>query len=160
MGTLPKPSEVRAFLADRSPDKRERLVDTLFARAEYADFWSLKYGDLFTNSPQFLYNGTAYYQTWLRDALSKNKPYDQFARELLTSSGGTYQALPTNFYTVQKKPEDMATFVSRAFWAEPQMCPLSRPSDEKWKRTFGFGSFLFPGEIQGGCPEQRALPLH
>jgi hypothetical protein len=49
----------------------------------------------------------------LRDALSK-KPYDQFARELLVQ-GGTYQALPTNFYTVQKKPEDMATFVSQAF---------------------------------------------
>src|SRR5262249_20708211 len=115
IGTLPKPSEVRAFLADGSSTKRERLVDALFTRPEYADYWSLKYGDLFTNSPQFLYNGTAYYQSWLRDSLSKNRSYDQFVRDLLTSSGGTYQALPTNFYTVQKKPEDMATFVSQTF---------------------------------------------
>jgi hypothetical protein len=154
MGTLPKPSEVRAFLADRSPSKRARLVDTLFARPEYADFWSLKYGDLFTNSPQFLYNGTAYYQTWLRDAISKNKPYDQFARELLTASGGTYQALPTNFYTVQKKPEDMATFVSQSFLGISLECARchDHPS-EKWKRDdfMGLAAFFSQVKFKGGA---------
>jgi uncharacterized protein DUF1549/uncharacterized protein DUF1553/Big-like domain-containing protein len=154
MGTLPKPAEVRAFLADRFPAKRERLVDSLFARPEYADFWSLKYGDLFTNSPQFLYNGTAYYQTWLREAVSKNKPYDQFARELLTSSGGTYQALPTNFYTVQKKPEDMATFVSQAFLGVSLECARchDHPS-EKWKRDdfMGLAAFFSQVKFKGGA---------
>jgi len=154
MGTLPKPAEVRAFLADRSPVKREQLVDRLFTRPEYADFWSLKYGDLFTNSPQFLYNGTAYYQSWLRDALSKNKPYDQFARDLLTSSGGTYQALPTNFYTVQKKPEDMATFVSQAFLGVSLECARchDHPS-EKWKRDdfMGLAAFFSQVKFKGGA---------
>ena len=154
MGTLPKPSEVRAFLADRSPAKRERLVDGLFTRPEYADFWSLKYGDLFTNSPQFLYNGTAYYQSWLRDAVAKNKPYDQFARELLSSSGGTYQALPTNFYTVQKKPEDMATFVSQAFLGVSLECARchDHPS-EKWKRDdfMGLAAFFSQVKFKGGA---------
>ena len=149
MGTLPRPAEVRAFLADRSPEKRERLVDTLFTRPEYADFWSMKYGDLFTNSPQFLYNGTAYYQSWLRDALSKNKPYDQFARDLLAASGGTYQALPTNFYTVQKKPEDMATFVSQAFLGVSLECARchDHPS-EKWKRDDFMGLAAFFSQVK------------
>lgn len=149
MGTLPRPSEVREFLADRSPAKRERLVDSLFARPEYADFWSLKYGDLFTNSPQFLYNGTAYFQTWLRAALSKNKPYDQFVRDLLTSSGGTYQPLPTNFYTVQKKPEDMATFVSQTFLGISLECARchDHPS-EKWKRDDFMGLAAFFSQVK------------
>src|SRR5262245_19022433 len=154
LGTLPKPAEVRAFLTERSPGKRERLVDTLFTRPEYADFWSMKYGDLFTNSPQFLYNGTAYYQSWLREALSKNKPYDQFVKELLTASGGTYQALPTNFYTVQKKPEDMATFVSQAFLGVSLECARchDHPS-EKWKRDdfMGLAAFFSQVKFKGGA---------
>jgi uncharacterized protein DUF1549/uncharacterized protein DUF1553/Big-like domain-containing protein len=154
IGTLPKPAEVRAFLADGSSTKREHLVDSLFTRPEYADFWSLKYGDLFTNSPQFLYNGTAYYQSWLRDSLSKNKPYDQFVRDLLTSSGGTYQALPTNFYTVQKKPEDMATFVSQTFLGVSLECARchDHPS-EKWKRDdfMGLAAFFSQVKFKGGA---------
>lgn len=153
-GTLPRPEEVRAFLADRSPAKRERLIDELFEKPEYADFWSLKYGDLFTNSPQFLYNGTAYFQSWLRDAIAQNKPYDRFVRELLTSSGGTYQALPTNFYTVQKKPEDMATFVSQALLGVSLECARchDHPS-EKWKRDdfMGLAAFFSQVKFKGGA---------
>ncbi len=149
IGTLPRAEEVRSFLADKSPEKRERLVDSLFKRPEYADFWSLKYGDLFTNSPQFLYNGTAYYQSWLRESVAQNKPYDQFVRELMTSSGGTYQALPTNFYTVQKKPEDMATFVSQTFLGVSLECARchDHPS-EKWKRDDFMGLAAFFSQVK------------
>ena len=93
-------------------------------------------------------------RSWLRDALSKNKPYDQFARELLTSSGGTYQALPTNFYTVQKKPEDMATFVSQAFLGVSLECARchDHPS-EKWKRDdfMGLAAFFSQVKFKGGA---------
>src|SRR5262249_48667953 len=98
-GALPRPEEARTYLADTGADKKARLVDRLLASPEYASFWSLKWGDLLTNTPQFLYNGTAYFQAWLRDALRHNLPFDRFARELLTATGGTYEALPTNFYS-------------------------------------------------------------
>jgi hypothetical protein len=82
---------------------------------------------------------------------------------LLTSSGGTYQALPTNFYTVQKKPEDMATFVSQAFLGISLECARchDHPS-EKWKRDdfMGLAAFFSQGQIQGRRSEQRAFPLH
>jgi hypothetical protein len=46
IGTLPKPDEARAFLADPDPAKRTKLIDRLLERDEYADFWALKWGDL------------------------------------------------------------------------------------------------------------------
>ena len=39
-GLLPEPAELRAFLADRAPDKRERLVATLLSDSDkYAEHW-------------------------------------------------------------------------------------------------------------------------
>ncbi len=149
LGTLPRPDEVREFLLDASRNKREELVIALFNRPEFADFWSLKYGDLFTNSPQFLYNGTGYYQAWLRQAVAQNEPYDRFARELLTSSGGTYQTRPTNFYTVQKKPEDMATFVSQTFLGVSLECARCHDHPtEKWKREDFMGLAAFFSQVK------------
>src|SRR5262249_51879789 len=46
IGTLPDPKDIRAFLADESPDKRQRAIDRVLARPEYVDFWALKWGDL------------------------------------------------------------------------------------------------------------------
>jgi hypothetical protein len=162
-GTLPRQEEVRLFLSDRSPAKRDELIGSLFKRPEYADFWALKFGDLFTNSPQFLYNGTAYFQSWLREAIAQNMPYDQFAKELLTSSGGTYQALPSNFYTVQKKPEDMATFVSQTFLGISLECARchDHPS-ETWKRDDFVGLAAFFSQVKfksGARNNERFLYL-
>ena len=152
-GTLPRADEVKRFLADRASDKRSRLVEDLLQRPEYADFWSMKLGDLLTNTPQFLYNGTTYFQAWLRDALAGNMPFDRFARELLTASGGTYEALPTNFYTVQKKPEDMATFTSQVFLGVSLECARchDHPS-ENWKRDdfLGLAAFFSQVKFKGG----------
>src|SRR5262245_23210881 len=43
LGVLPTTDEARAFCADRSPDKRPRLIDSLLARPEFGDHWALKW---------------------------------------------------------------------------------------------------------------------
>lgn len=49
IGRLPEPGEVRAFLVDRDPLKRSKLIDKLLDRPEFADFWALKWADLLRN---------------------------------------------------------------------------------------------------------------
>jgi hypothetical protein len=56
IGTLPEPSDVRAFLADKRPDRRGRLVDALLAREEFADHWALKWCDLLRVKSEFPIN--------------------------------------------------------------------------------------------------------
>ena len=46
IGTLPTPDEIKAFNADKSPDKRAKAIDKVLARPEFVDFWAQKWGDL------------------------------------------------------------------------------------------------------------------
>uniref|UniRef100_Q020D5 BIG2 domain-containing protein n=1 Tax=Solibacter usitatus (strain Ellin6076) TaxID=234267 RepID=Q020D5_SOLUE len=98
IGLLPTAEEARAFLA--KPD-RARLIDSLLARDEFNDFWSLKWGDLLRIKSEYPVRvwpkAVAVYYQWVHDSLAANKPYDQFVRELLTSTGSNFRVGPANF---------------------------------------------------------------
>jgi len=88
VGLLPSPERVEAFVADRAPDKRARLVrDLLDDDVAYADHWLTFWNDLLRND----YTGTGYITggrrqitTWLHRALADNTPFDRFVRELVS----------------------------------------------------------------------------
>jgi hypothetical protein len=102
IGTLPTPAEVDAFAKDRRPDKRAALVESLLIREEFADYWSLQWCDVLRVKSEFPVNlwpnAVQAYHRWVRDAIRENRPYDQFARDLLTSSGSNVRVPPVNFY--------------------------------------------------------------
>ncbi len=121
IGTLPKVKEARAFLDSRDSDKRARLIDKLLERDEFIDYWSLKWCDMLRVKAEFPINlwpnaVQAYYR-WVHTAIRDNMPYDQFARELLTSSGSNFRVPPVNFYrAVQgKNPESLAKTTALTF---------------------------------------------
>ncbi|MDX1945017.1 MAG: DUF1549 and DUF1553 domain-containing protein [Pirellulaceae bacterium] len=90
LGTLPTPDEIRAFLADPSAEKRDRLIDALLERPEYAHFWAQRWSEILRNrvagDPAAKANTIAFTK-WIHDSLAANKPYSQFVREILTASG-------------------------------------------------------------------------
>src|SRR5574340_549272 len=74
IGTLPKPDEARAFLADPDPAKRTKLIDRLLERDEYADFWALKWGDLLRIKSEYPVRGwplgVQTYHNWVRNSIA------------------------------------------------------------------------------------------
>ena len=121
IGTLPTPDEVRAFQADPDPKKRARLIDRLLERPEYTDYWALKWGDLLRIKSEYPVNVwpkavTTYYR-WLRDSIAQNKPYDQFVRELLTSSGSNFRHGPANYFRAvpNRDPQSFAETTALVF---------------------------------------------
>ena len=122
IGTLPTAKEAREFIED--PDggnKRKRLINQLLERPEFADFWAMKWSDLLRIKAEFPVNlwpnAAQAYHRWVRVSLAENKPYDQFVRELLTSSGSNFRVGPVNFYrAVQNRtPEGIAGAVALTF---------------------------------------------
>jgi len=84
-GLLPQPQELHAFLNERSPDKRARLVAKLLADDQkYAEHWITFWNDLLRNDEGVNYAGSRKSITpWLLGALKSNLPYDQFVTKLL-----------------------------------------------------------------------------
>lgn len=114
IGTLPTPDEARAFLADPSPDKRARLIDRLLEREEYADYWTMRWLDILRADPlRITPEGAAAMQRWLNRQFRENRPYNDFARELLTVQGNTVAEGPGAFYKVFRKPEEASSAVSQ-----------------------------------------------
>jgi hypothetical protein len=116
IGMLPAADEVRAFLADTSPEKRARLIDDLLARPEFVDYWTYKWSDvLLINGRLLRPDAVKAYYAWLRGHVEKNTPWDELARELVTSKGGSTSDGATNFFALHQDPETMSENVSKAF---------------------------------------------
>jgi hypothetical protein len=93
-GLLPEPVELRAFLADRSPAKRQALVARLLDDdMKYADHWITFWNDLLRNEDGVTYfsesAGRKSITDWLYPALESNLPYDQFVRKLINPTLAT-----------------------------------------------------------------------
>jgi mono/diheme cytochrome c family protein len=90
IGLLPSAEETRKFAAERSAQKRQRLVDRLLAdNQRYAEHWLTFWNDALRND----YKGTGYIDggrkqitDWLFAALARNLPYDQFVAQLVNPS--------------------------------------------------------------------------
>jgi hypothetical protein len=122
IGTLPTAKEARNFIEDLdTKNKRRVLIDRLLERDEFADYWAMKWGDILRIKAEFPVNlwpnAAQAYHRWVRASLAQNKPYDKFARELLTSSGSNFRVGPVNFYRAiqNRTPEGIAATVALTF---------------------------------------------
>src|SRR5262249_51598538 len=93
IGALPTPDEVRAFLADMSPDKRFRKIDALLADPMHAALWATKLCDITGNNidameepPELAPKRAKMWHDWFRKRIAENVSYDRIARGVLTAT--------------------------------------------------------------------------
>ena len=159
IGVLPKPSEVRAFLADQAADKRSKLIDQLLARPEFVDYWTYRWADLFLISGKKLRpNALKAYYTWLRGEIAKNTPWDQLVRQVVTARGDSFENGATNFYAVHQEPETMAENVSQAFMSLSINCAKCHNHPlEKWTNDqyYAFANLFARVRVKGWGGDAR-----
>ena len=116
IGRMPTAEESRNYFADAEPGKRERLIDRLLERPEYADNWANKWADLLRPNPYRVgIKAVLSLDTWLRDAFRKNLPYDQFVRGLLTARGSTWRNGAVTIFRDRREPDEIVTMASQLF---------------------------------------------
>jgi hypothetical protein len=87
IGRAPKASEARAFIEDRSPNKRAALVDQLLKMPGYANYFAavtrVQWLPQTATNPQVAQFGFQFEQ-WLRARYRENTPADEVVRRILT----------------------------------------------------------------------------
>jgi hypothetical protein len=82
-GSLPTPKEVETFLADKSPDKRERKIDELLDNPAYAAWWTTRLCDWTGNNArnagerQLGDQTSKQWYEWIHRRVKENTPYDE-----------------------------------------------------------------------------------
>ncbi len=146
-GTLPPIEEAKAFLADQDAQKRAKLIDRLLERPEYISFFALKWGDVLRNRRQgqeARMRGTFAFHRWIRDSLAANKPYDRFAREILTATGEMRLNPPVAWYREVTAPTTRADDVAQIFLGTRIQCAQCHHHPfEKWSQADYYGMVGF-----------------
>jgi hypothetical protein len=134
IGRLPTSDEARAFLVDSSSNKREKLIDSLLERPEYADHWANKWADLLRPNPYRAgIKATFNFDNWIREQFRQNRPYDEFVRDLLTAQGSTWRNGATVLFRDRREPDEITTMVSRLFLGVRLECAKCHHHPfEKW----------------------------
>jgi hypothetical protein len=151
-GLLPTPAEYERFLADAAPNKREKLIDDLLGRKEFAELWVLKWAELLQIhsdanlgvSPK----AVALYFTWLQEKIAGNVPVNVWVKELLAASGGTFKSPATNYYQIERDPLKVTENVAQVFLGMRVQCAQchNHPFD-RWTMDDYYGLAAFFAQV-------------
>jgi hypothetical protein len=153
-GEQPIPEQIRQFLVDKDPDKRQKLVDRLLARPEFVLFWRIKLGDLLQISPARQLPSAYRYQEWVDRCLAQNTPWDVMVSKLLTALGDPYDSDsggPVNYALDALEPNVQAELTAQRFLGIRMRCAQchDHPFDI-WTQDDYFGLAAFFAKIQRG----------
>jgi hypothetical protein len=123
IGCLPTPEELRAFLADKRPEKRAKKIDELLASPLHGSLWATKFSDITGNStpelavkdPKMQGKYSQLWHDWFKKRIADNMPYDQIVRGVLCATsreGRTPAAWLKEMRTIE---EGSAPEVSRGY---------------------------------------------
>jgi len=145
IGVLPTVAESYQFLADKEPGRRSRLVDELLDRPEFARFWALKWGDLLRLQKRNVKEtGVHKFYQWLVESFEQDMPFDQFARELLTAQGSTYDHPAANYYRAASNMSEATETTAQLFLGSRIQCAKCHNHPfENWTQDNYYGLNAF-----------------
>jgi hypothetical protein len=165
-GILPRPEELERFLADKSLDRRAKLIDALLERPEFVDYWAYKWSDMLLITTRRLPQPAvwSFYQ-FVRQSVADNKPWDRFARDILTASGGSLDNGAANYFVLHKDITDLTESTSVTFMGMSITCcrchnhPLEKwTQDQYWSMANLFSRVALKNGERGGEVNVQALP--
>ncbi|QDT14535.1 DUF1549 and DUF1553 domain-containing protein [Alienimonas californiensis] len=148
VGVVPPAEATREFIENTDPSKRAALVDSLLDKPAFADIWVMKWAELLTiRTANNVLSGkeAVLYHRWLKEQVDGNVPVDEMVRELLASSGGTFDTPATNYYRTERDTLKVAENVAQVFMGMRIQCAQchNHPFD-RWTMEdyYGFAAFF------------------
>lgn len=146
-GIIPSVEEARAFLADKAADKRAKLVDKLLVSDAYARHMTNLFDVLLMDRRPDKHVKRPEWRDFLQTSFAKNKPYDQFVREILTADGSDPKTRPAAKFYLDRdgEPNLLTKDVSRLFLGMNLHCAQchDHPIVDAYKQDHYYGVQAF-----------------
>ena len=146
-GKLPTADESRQFIADQDPLKRDKLIDRLLESPGYSDYFANKWASVLRNKRVNANDipFTFRFHDWIRRAFQENMPYDQFARNIIASSGEVELQPSVAWYkNVSSATEQMEDTAQLFLGLRIQCARCHHHPFERWSQDdyYGFQAFF------------------
>ncbi len=146
-GTLPPSNEARAFLNDRTPNKRTALMDRLLASPEHARYLAAVFDVMLMERLPDKQVPRGEWLEYLRSSMAANKPWDVLAREILSSDGVDPKTRPAAKFVLDRdaEPNVLTRDISRLFLGTNLQCCQchDHPRIDDYKQAHYYGLFAF-----------------
>src|ERR1019366_818572 len=89
-GKLPMPADITEFVADKSTNKRAKLIDKLLDSNDYAKHWGNYWRTVITTRATIdfrLIQVVPQFERWMTEQYKANKSWAAITREMLTAKG-------------------------------------------------------------------------
>ncbi len=160
-GTLPTEEQVRNFLNDPDPNKRDKVIDELLESSEYVDYFANKWNFVLRNKKRQAGDqaGTYSFYQWIWNSLYENKPYDQFVREIITASGDSSIHPPVVWYREVTSTEEQVEDVAQLFLGVRIQCARCHHHPfERWSQNDYYGLAAFFSRVGRKNPTTGKMP--
>ena len=149
-GKIPAPEDVLDFLKDGSPNKRQKKIDQLIGGEAYIDYWSGLWVNWLIGRRGDNDDRRVGLTTWVRDALTKNMPYNQFVQELIAADGELKDNGAGNYIMrYERSPAVLTSHSSRLFLGLPMQCAECHDhKTEVWSQKDYYGIAAFFNGIE------------
>jgi len=148
-GIIPSTEEAQAFLDDKSPDKRTKLVDRLLASPRFVRhlattfdvMWGERLGEKMIKSGEWY--------EYLYNSFAERKPYDVMVREILTADDVDPKLRPASkfFHDRECEPNVMTRDIGRLFFGMDMQCNQchDHPIVDDYRIGDYYGLYAFVG---------------
>jgi len=155
VGRIPTYRETEEFLSSVDADKRAKLIERLLASEGYVQHFFNFWADILRTqsraAPSGSTTGTAYVK-FIKDSLRANKPYDQFARELIAARGRSWEGGAIGYYMRDRAMplENMANTVRVFLGTRIECAQCHNHPFDKWTQMQFYQMAAFTYGIETG----------
>ena len=144
-GKIPTPEEVLDFLKDGSSTKRQKKIEELLASEAYLDYWTELWVNWLIGRRGDGDSQRLGLRLWVKDALAKNMPYNQFVQELIAADGELRDNGAGNYILrYERSPVLLTSHTSRLFLGLPMQCAECHDhKTEAWRQEDFYGIAAF-----------------
>lgn len=162
VGVIPTVDDLDTYFRWKPPERRAKWIDLLLKQKQYADHWTVFWGDMLRERGRILGAPENALKKFIHDALARNRPYDEWVRELIVAEGSPIENPAAAFILQDRGEADVLTVsVSESLLGVRLRCAQCHDHPFDWwtKQDFdGMAGFWQGTRMKRAGDENVTLP--